>query len=607
MNQDKPIQLGDPQSIERSPGQTCPIIGMGASAGGIEALRAFFGAVEVDCGFAFVVVQHLDPDHKSLLAEVLARFCNLPVISIEDNALIESNHVYVIPSNASLTIEAGRLHLTKPVGKRGHRTPIDAFFISLAQDQAENAACVILSGTGSDGTVGLRAIKDNGGLALAQEGAEYDGMMRSALSTGLVDFVLPADEMPAKLAEYFHHVKHVGDGDGPGALRKEITNSLGQLCGLLRTRTGHDFSGYKENTIIRRMQRRMHVLQIDNAKDFAERLRKDPREVSLLFQDVLIGVTSFFRDPPAFAALETLVIPHLFEGKGPEDAVRVWVPGCSTGEEAYSIAMLLHEYAQKSKATSKLQIFASDIDEHALEVARTGRYPLTISTDVPRKLLERYFSREDGAYRIVGDIRENVLVSLHNALRDPPFSKLDLISCRNFLIYLKPEMQNKLIPLFHYALGNSGYLLLGSSENVTRQSRLFSTVSKDNRIFKRRPQPQRQLPEFPLTAPAAPLSKQTLATRVKAIDASPQELAERQILKRYAPPYVVINAEGDVLHASGGTGKYLELPAGAPNNNVFSMARPGLRIDLRVAVRNAIQTGQSTVQNNILLEHVPIR
>ena len=455
MNQDTP-ELSGEQSNKKLPSpEPCPIIGLGASAGGIEALKAFFGAVDADCGFAFVVVQHLDPDHKSLLAEVMGRFSRLPVVSIEDNASVEANHVYVIPPNAILTIEAGRLHIAKPAGRRGHRTPIDAFFVSLAQDQAENAACVILSGTGSDGTLGLRAIKESGGLALAQDRAEYDGMTRSALSTGLVDFVLPPEEMPAKLAEYFHHVKSHGDRDGRGALRKEITDRMSQICAVLRARTGHDFSGYKENTIARRMQRRMHVLRLDSASDFVERLRKDPLEVDLLFQDLLIGVTSFFRDPPVFAALENLVIPHLFEGKGPDDAVRVWVPGCSTGEEAYSIAILLREYALKSQASAKLQIFASDIDERALEVARFGRYPTTIAKDVPEKRLARHFVPEDGAYRIVSEIRDVCLFSLHNALRDPPFSKLDLISCRNFLIYLKPEMQNKLVPLFHYALRDS--------------------------------------------------------------------------------------------------------------------------------------------------------
>jgi two-component system CheB/CheR fusion protein len=473
-----------------------PIVGIGTSAGGIDALKLFFPEVKLDCGMAFVVVQHLDPDHRSILSDLLARETELPVTTIETDALVEANHVYVIAPNTSLTIANGRLHLVRPVERKGVRTPIDTFLMSLAEDRGERAACVILSGTGSDGTIGLRAIKGNGGLALAQKGAEYDGMMRSALSTGLVDFVLPAEAMPAKLADYFRQAHMIDETKGPDGRRREAAEAFGQLCALLRTRTGHDFSGYKDKTILRRMQRRMQILQIGSVPDFLDRLRKEPREIDLLFQDLLIGVTNFFRDPGVFETLAREIVPRLFDDKGHDDAVRVWVAGCATGEEAYSIAILLREFMPKSHVTPKLQVFATDIDEHALEVARLGRYPGSIVKDVPAKLLDRYFVHEDGTYRVNTDIRETCIYANHDVLRDAPFSKLDLISCRNLLIYLGAAMQQRLIPLFHYALRDPGYLLLGSSENVTKHARLFSVVDKECRIFKRRPQSTRQLPNF---------------------------------------------------------------------------------------------------------------
>jgi two-component system CheB/CheR fusion protein len=329
---------------------------------------------------AFIVVLHLDPDHKSLLPEVLARSSPLPVTQIEDETTVEPGHIYVIPPKTSLTIRDGRLQLAAPAAPRGQPNVIDEFFTSLARDQGENAACVILSGTGSDGTMGLRAIKENGGLTLAQSEAEYNGMMRNAVSTELVDFVLRAEEIPAKLADYFGRIDN---GKQQEATRSDPADYLAAITALIGTDTGHDFSNYKEQTIARRVQRRMHVLQIDDVSAFIDRLRVDSREVTLLFQDLLIGVTNFFRDPDAFAALEREVIAHLFEGKGPDDAVRVWVPGCATGDEAYSIAILLRDYASTSQGAPKLQVFASDIDEHALDIARIGRYPAAISKDIP--------------------------------------------------------------------------------------------------------------------------------------------------------------------------------------------------------------------------------
>jgi two-component system CheB/CheR fusion protein len=583
------------------PNAPVPVVGIGASAGGLDALKALIPAIPEKSGIAFVVVQHLDPAKESVLSMLLGRGSPIPVVEVEEAVGIEADKIFVISPNTSLTIVGDRLLLSPPHEERGYRAPIDTFFLSLAEARGERAACVILSGTGSDGTLGLRAVKEQGGLTIAQAGAEYDGMMRSAVATGLVDFVLRAEEIPNKLLDYFRHLDEVDGEKSVDGVRQETADYLSQICALLRARTGHDFSGYKDRTVARRVQRRMQVLQIDEVPPFIERLRKDPQELDALLQDLLIGVTNFFRDPKAFDALETEVIAKLFQNKGPEDIVRVWVPGCSTGEEAYSIGILLREHMPKSQAAPRLQIFASDIDEQSLQAARIGRYPASIARDVPAKYLENYFIREDGTYRITGDLREMCLFSAHNLLRDAPFSKLDLISCRNLLIYLTPELQNRLIPLFHYALNDSGYLFLGNSENVTRHSRLFATVDKAHRIFQRRPQIERRLPEFPLTAPEGARRKLTQVAHQAQEHETLQSLAERQLLDRYSPAYVIISAEGDVLHASARTGKYFELAAGVPKTDVFSMARRGLRPDLRAGVHKAITTGQAVTQNNVVI------
>ncbi|WP_353646169.1 CheR family methyltransferase [Mesorhizobium sp. WSM2239] len=365
----------------------------------------------------------------------------------------------------------------------------------------------------------------------------------------------------------------------------------------MRARTGHDFSGYKDNTIVRRIQRRMKVLQIENPQEFCDHLRREPREVDFLFQDLLIGVTNFFRDPEAFEALEREAMPKLFQNKGSDDVVRVWVPGCSTGEETYSIAMLLRAQASKGPAAPKLQIFASDIDERALEVARIGRYPAAIAEDLSPKRLKQFFTQEDGTYRISSDLREICLFSPHNMLRDPPFSRVDLISCRNLLIYLGADLQERVIPLFHYALRDDGFLFLGSSENITRHASLFSTIDKASRLFQKRARSSTRLPEFPLTAPVRrPQLNRAADTAARS---SLQDLAERELLDRYTPAHVIVNAGGEVLHSSAGTGKYLEMAAGSPDHNIFTMARSGLRLDLRATVHKAVSTGKPATHNNV--------
>jgi two-component system CheB/CheR fusion protein len=598
MRPPKTPRLDDTPSSDghRSSNGAIPVVGIGSSAGGIDALRTLIPGIQPDTGLAYVVVQHLDPDHASKLTELLGRVSQIPVTEIGTETQIESDRVYVLPPNAGVTIEEDRLVLSVPAKALGYRAPIDGFLTSLAEAKGELAACVILSGTGSDGTLGLRAIKEHGGFTLAQDGAEYDGMMRSALSTGLVDFVLPAADISAKLTGYFRHMNGAGlNGTAVSALVDQIP----EICRLLRARTGHDFSGYKDRTITRRVQRRMQVLQSASPADFVTLLRKQPQELDALLQDLLIGVTNFFRDAESFVALERDVIPKLFEGKGPDDSVRVWVPACSTGEEAFSIAILLKEYAADRSGKPKLQIFASDIDEQSLQIARMGRYPAAIAKDVPQGRLDRHFVREDGTYRIANDLREMCLFSQHNLLRDAPFSKLDLVSCRNLLIYLTGDLQNRLIPLFHYALNPGGFLFLGSSENVTRHTRLFETEDKTHRIFRRRHLLERRLPEFPLTAPDRVRTSLPQTGRPVAEQETLQGVAERQLLDRYAPPYVIINIDGELVHASTRTGKYLELAAGVLKSDVFGMARRGLRAELRAGVHKAAATGTPVVQPNV--------
>ncbi len=596
---DRTVEEAGPEEREPSRESGAPIVGIGCSAGGLDALLRMMPLVPPDCGLAFVVVQNLDPQAKSALPELLGRACRLPVRPIRHGAAAEANVVYVIPPGATLTIRRRVLQLSRTQPPHRVRATVDGFLTALAEDLGELAAGVILSGAGSDGTIGLRAIKEHGGLTLAQAGAEYDGMMRSAVATGLVDHVLPLDAIPAKLIEYFRHLAVMREKQGPDGERSESADALLQIHALLRARTGHDFREYKDRTVVRRIQRRMQVLQIEEVDAFIGRLRREPRELDLLFQDLLIGVTSFFRDPAAFDALERDVIPRLFDGKEPDDTVRVWVPGCATGEEAYSIAILLREFASKMPSPPRLQVFASDIDEHALQTARAGRYPEAIAKDVPAARLERHFVREDGTYRIVGDIREMVLFSQHSLLRDPPFSRLDLLSCRNLMIYLTPELQSRVIPLFHYALRSRGFLLLGSSENVTRHGRLFTMVDKANRIYQRRTPLERRLPEFPLSATDTARLRPGQPARPAGTDFNVRAVAERRLLEHYAPAHVVITQDGEVLHASARTGKFLELPAGAPDSSIFSLARRGLRLELRAALHRAATSGEAVTQSNL--------
>jgi two-component system, chemotaxis family, CheB/CheR fusion protein len=468
-----------------------PIVGIGASAGGLAAFEAFFSGMPDNAapGMAFVLVQHLAPDHASILTALMQRYTRMKVYEVEDGMTVQINCAYIIPPNRDMAFLNGSLQLMEPSEPRGHRLPIDILFRSLAQDQRERAIGIVLSGTGSDGTLGVRAIKAEGGMVMAQipESCEFDGMPRSAIATGMVDYELSPADMALQLMAY---VKHAF-GRPPRSVTQSTPlneNALKKIFILLRAQTSHDFSQYKPSTICRRIERRMAVHQIDSTDAYVKYLQQTPVEIEALFRDLLIGVTNFFRDPEAFEALESLVIPKLFESKPPGAVIRAWSTGCSTGEEAYSLAILLHEQSEKLRQNFKLQVFASDIDSRAIAVARAGIYPASIATNISPERLARFFTAEpDGsAYRIHKSIRDLLVFSEHDVIKDPPFSKLDLICCRNLLIYFDSDLQKKLITLFHYALQPRGMLFLGTSETTGELGNLFTVMDRKSKVYQRK-------------------------------------------------------------------------------------------------------------------------
>jgi two-component system CheB/CheR fusion protein len=439
-----------------------------------------------DSGLAFVVIQHLDPTHKSILVELLQRYTPLQVWQVQEGMRVEPNYVYVIPPNRNLAMLQGSLYLLERESSRGLHLPIDSFFRSLAQDQGDKAVGIILSGTGSDGTLGLTAIKGEGGLTMAQDPASagYDGMPRSAIATGLVDYVLPSEQLPGQLLAYLKQ-PYVQTPAAIPSLAAPAVDWLHKIYILVRSRSGHDFSLYKQKTVARRIERRMALQQIERIEEYYRYLQQTPAEVDSLFKELLIGVTNFFRDPAAFAALEQEVMPRLFEQREPGDSLRVWVPGCATGEEAYSLAMLLRERMDTLKREFKVQLFATDINAGAIEQARVGRYSLNITADVSPERLERFFLRGEEAYQVGEQIRGMVVFAVQSVIKDPPFSKVDLISCRNLLIYLEPTLQKKVMSLFYYALNPGGFLFLGTSESTDEFPHLFSPVNRRWKLFQR--------------------------------------------------------------------------------------------------------------------------
>lgn len=580
-----------------------PVVGIGASAGGLAAFEAFFSGMpaEFDPGMAFVLVQHLAPDHKSILSDLIKRYTRMRVFEVTDGIDVQVNCVYIIPPNRDMALINGTLQLLEPGFPRGQRLPIDYFFRSLAQDQHERAIGIIFSGTGSDGSQGVREIKGEGGMAMVQtpDSTEFDGMPRSAIATGLVDYVLPPAEMPAQLIAYANHaflprLKPVS------AESASPEDSLQKIAVLLRAQTGHDFSLYKQSTIFRRVERRMAVHQVESMEEYVRYLQHNPVEIEALFNDLLIGVTSFFRDTEAFSALVKEGIPGLFAKKPTGATVRVWVCGCSTGEEAYSIAMLLQEQLETVSRNLKLQVFATDIDSRAIEQARSGIYPAGILSDVSLERLARFFVRdEDGSsYRVSKGLRDILVFSKHDVTKDPPFSKIDLLSCRNLLIYMGGELQKRLIPLFHYALNPDGLLFLGTSESVGDFSDLFSPLDRQAKLYRRindvstnhrRDLGQLRLPATEDGFAVQPRGKTPLDPKL-----TPRALTERLLMQKYAPVSALVNKRGDIIYLHGRTGRYLELaPGDAGVNNILKTAREGLRYDLTNALHKAVTQRRS--------------
>lgn len=584
------------------------VVGIGASAGGLGAFEAFFSGVPSDTNpnMAFVLVQHLAPDHTSILAEIIRKYTKMEVFEVTDGLRVQPNCVYVIPPAYDMAYLNGTLQLLEPAAAHGKRLPIDFFFQTLAQDQHERSIGVILSGTGSDGTQGLQAIKDAGGIVLAQapETTEYNGMPRSAIATDLVDYILPPEMMVQRLITLASNIDSVEN-----SLVASSKNMLDKIFVLLRAKSGHDFSQYKPNTLYRRIERRMAIRQIESIAEYVKFLQQIPEELEELFHDLLIGVTSFFRDPEAFLALKEKIIPALFALKPPGSVIRVWTAGCSTGEEAYSIAILLREYMEKQKINYSVQLFATDIDSHAITHARSGFYPLSIAANVSPQRLERFFTLEaDGSgYHIHKNIRDMLIFSEQNIIKDPPFSKIDLISCRNLMIYFAAPLQRRLIPLFHYALNPGGMLFLGSSESIGEFNDLFSVEDSKSKIFKRKETPYSTTKTIGRIVPTTTLSRSASVQNNHKTNASPKmplrEITEQALLKQLNLTAALINAQGDILYLHGRTGSYLELPSGETGvNNILKMAKDGLRRELTMGLQKAIATKETVRREGVEIQ-----
>lgn len=590
----------DKQPTDRGAPPSPLIVGIGASAGGLAAFKSFFSNMPADTGMTFVLVQHLDPDHKSLLVELLTPHAGMPVSEARDGEKMEADHVYVIPPNATLTFADGSLRVSRPAPARANRRPIDTLFLSLAENHNDCAVGIVLSGVGSDGSLGLGTIKERGGLTMAQ--AEFDsspmsGMPYSAVATGSIDIIAPVETMPGKLIEYQRHLHDVSKQKDDEGTRQDASEYLPGILSALRHHIKHDFGGYKEKTLTRRIQRRMQILQIEAFQAYLELINRDAQEAEALFQELLIGVTEFFRDPPVFEALGATVIPALLAAQRGNDPIRIWVPGCATGEEVYSIAILLKEGLGHTHDNSGILIFGSDLDAEAIAFARAARYRKVEGLSAER--LDRWFVKNSDDYCPVAAIRELCVFSVHSLVKDPPFSKLDLISCRNVLIYLGSEAQSRVMQTFHYALHPGGYLLLGPSEGAGRESRLFNVVDKKHRILQRR-EGKQHLPAFPPGYGKMQSSDKTSpATGGQGED--PVARGVGRAMEKYAPVHFVIDENHDVLRFSGGeTGLYLEPSTGPASLNLFSI----LRKDLRAAVRAALQavaSDQKAVVNDDLI------
>ncbi len=577
-----------------------PIVGIGASAGGLEALEQFLGNVPENSGMAYVVVQHLDPTQKGMLPELLQRISKMKVFQVIDRMAVKSNCVYVIPPNKSMSILKGVLHLFKPMEARGLRLPIDFFLRSLADDRHERSIGLILSGMGSDGSMGLRAIKENNGIVMVQDPAtaKFDSMPRNAIDSVVVDIVAPANELPAKLIDFLKHIPVVkSDLD----IEIEDKSALEKIIILLRTYTGNDFSLYKKNTVYRRIERRMGVHKIDKITSYVHFLQENPKEVNILFKELMIGVTNFFRDTIVWEKLSETVIPNIIGNLQAGSILRAWVPGCSTGEEAYSLAIVFKEALEKINPHGgfPLQIFATDLDNEAIEIARKGIFPANIATYVSPDRLNRFFIKTDDGYRVNTEIREKVVFAKHNIIMHPPFTKIDILSCRNLLIYMDTELQKKLIGMFYYSINPEGIMVLGTSETLRTQSHLFTPMDAKLKIYKR--SVTSLIPElFDFPASFSQTKPANIENQIPARSTlNIQTFADQLLLQHFSSAGVLVNENGDIIYISGRTGKFLEPAVGKANMNIFAMLRDGLRNEFPVAFRKAIIKKEAVVLRNI--------
>ncbi len=588
---------------------TFPVVGIGASAGGLVAVQQFLEHMPADSGMAFVIVLHLSPRHESSADKILQRSTRMPVMQVKDTTRIECDHVYVISPRLDLKMLDGTLVVAPSTRPRGALVAIDLFFRTLADAHRDRAIGIVLSGTGADGTVGIARLKEQGGVTLAQSplDAEYDDMPKSAISSGNVDFVLAVTDMPQQLLDIWKNARSIllpnPEATEP-PLRAEpdprpaAEVALRDIIAMLAARTGHDFTHYKRATVLRRMERRLQVRMLKDLPAYRDYLRTNADETDALLADMLVSVTNFFRDRDAYEALERDVVPKIFVDRDPKEPVRVWVVGCATGEEAYSLAMLLQDEIARLASAHTYQIFATDIDERAVTFARRGVYPASIVTDVTPSRLRTYFTREDGQYKVKKALRENILFAAHNALRDPPFSRLDMVSCRNVLIYLERDIQQKLLEMFHFSLVRNGSMFLGSSESVESCSELFDPVDKRHRLFSARASTRRPNLRLPLrvTMDRGPESPRP-ATQAQSAAAIHQ-----RVLELYAPPSAIVDADSNLVHMSERVGRFLQMPAGIPSHNLLALIRPEMRQELRSALFEATHARKSVEARRVRVD-----
>jgi two-component system CheB/CheR fusion protein len=581
-----------------------PVAGIGASAGGLDAFKKFFTAMPADSGIAFVLIPHLDPRHESLMVELISRHTPMPVAEAEDGTQVQANHVYIIPPNKYMTITGGILRLSGPIERGGPQTSIDLFLRSLGDDKQEQAICVILSGTGAHGTLGLKAVKAAGGLAMVQdpETADYPAMPQSAIATDLADYVLPVEKMPPALVAYVEH--YYANGGKAAGERKEAADELNQVLALVRARNKLDFRHYRRKMLARRVERRLSLCHFDRVADYVTFLRDHPDEVRHLSRDLLISVTSFFRDPEAWRTLETQVIAPLVRAKEPDEPLRVWCAGCATGEEAYSLGILLLEQLASAQKNCPVQIFATDVDDESLDVARRAVYPESIVADVSPVRLARFFTRvSESSYQVSKQLRETAIFARQDLISDAPFSKMDLVVCRNLLIYLEQEVQKKIIALLHFALSDRGALFLASSESIGRSADLFEPLSAKWRIYRRIGPSRVNNVQFPVAQVEPRQPKAAPALGKPPAPPRLPELAQSFLLRRFALACVVINRNYQVLHFAGPTEDYLIQPGGPPTHDLLSLARPGLESKLRVVLQRAIRENSAQRINDVMMRH----